>query len=318
MGSYLKFKGVQNIGDSLLSEQLEANIVEYFKWGMLNIGGFNNVVSPTSGVFGGDFSKLKFVDNPQYKKGTIWEGVRQDWVWESGVDYGYQPISISGVSVNGVFYPSNTSGAYAHNISYPNGQVVFNTAISTNSVVKVNYSYRNYYINHSSVPWFKELFSNSHRPDLLSIPSFASGVMSTLAENRIQMPAIIVDVTPDRIMKPYEVGNSSQTVSQDVLFYIFAESPAERNKAVDIITYQKDNVLNLFDKNKLIENNKYPLDYSGFRVSGAITYPEMVNPTGSYYGGKYFIKDCKVIPTASLPPLYKALVKMTVELDMLF
>lgn len=321
--SYLKFKGIDHIGDSLLNEQLRDNIVEYFKWGMLCIGGFTNVYRPTSGAYGGDFSRLKAVKTPNYTNGRVWEAIRQDWVWESGVDYDYQPIAVSGVYVNNVFRPSSGVGTYAHTIDYINGQVVFTNAIPTNSTVEVEYSFRSYYINHSSVPWFKQLFFNSYRPDNAQFSQFGSGVFETLAQNRVQLPAIIIEVVPEREMRPLQImsgpNGGGQIVAQDVMFHIFSESPTDRDKAIDIITYQKDATLALFDKNAIINDNAYPLDYNGSLVSGAITYPEMVkfpSDGGQYFWTKMFISKMRTIPTQTTPPLYSGKVKGTFEIDL--
>lgn len=316
--SYLRFKGIDNIGDALLCEQLEANIVEYFKWGMLNIGGFQNVERSTSGCYGGDYSILRPVNSPNYDDGQVWEAIRQDWVWESGIDYGYQPIAISGVYVNNVFYSADTTGVYSHTVSYPLGQIIFDSPVAVTKRVQVEHSYRNYYINHSSVPWFKQLFFNSHRPDNAQFTSFASGVFQTLAENRIQMPAIIVEVVPERNMEGLQIGGG-QIVGQDVMFHIFAESPGERNKALDIITYQKDATLSSFDKNAIIADDKFPLNYDGSLREDAITYPEMVkfpDMGGEYFWTKIFVKKAKTIPVVSEPPLYRGCVKATFEIDL--
>lgn len=324
--SYLKLKGVSHIGESLLCEQLEANIVEYLKWGLLGIGGFSSISRPTSGAYGGDFSRLRPVSTPNFTNGRVWEAIRQDWVWESGVDYGYQPISVSGVYVNNTFYPSNTSGAYKHYVSYPDGQVVFDSPISTSSTVQVEYSYRNFYVSHASVPWFKQLFFNSHRPDNPHFLQNGSGIFELLAQNRVQLPAIIVEVVPDRNMRALQIVSSpsggGQIVSQDVLFHIITEGEGganSRNKAMDIITYQKDATLALFDKNAIIDDEAFPLDYRGALNTGALTYPELVKfpeSGGQYFWSKMHISSMRTIPTLSVPPLYRGTVKGTFEIDL--
>lgn len=314
----LRLQGISHIGEALLSEQVEANIVEFFKWGLLNVGGFTNVERPASGAYGGNFSRLRPANRNGYTNGQVWEGIRQDWVWESGVDYGYQPISISGVYVNNTFYPSDTTGTYAHNISYTNGQVIFDGAISQTSTVEVNYSYRNFYVNDASQPWFKEVFFNTHRPDQAHFLQITSGVFQASPEHRIQLPAIIVECAPQRDAVGLQIGGG-QKVTQDVIFYVLAETPAERNKMIDIITYQKDSVIDTFDKNEIIDNNKFPLDYYGFLNDGALTYPDLVKQpeeNGQYYWHKFFFQNYKFIPIPQLPPLYRAIVKGSFEIDM--
>ena len=322
--SYLKFKGISDIGESLLSEQLEANIVEYLKWGFLGIGGFTNIYRATSGIYGGRFDVLRAVKDPNYTDGRVWEAPRKDWVWESGVDYTHQPIAISGVYVNNTFYDSTTTGVYKHYINYPDGQVIFDNPIAGSSTVQVEYSYRNYFITHSSVPWFRQLFTATHRPDNSQFTQTGSGMYEILAQNRVQLPAIIVEIVPDRDSRPLQIISSpsggGQIVSQDVLFHIISEgTPHARNKAVDVITYQKDATLALFDKNEIIDDNAFPLDYRGALNTGALTYPEWVKfpeNGGQYFWSKMYISKMRTIPTPSNPPLYRATVKGTFEIDL--
>jgi hypothetical protein len=114
MPSYTRLKGVTDVSQSTLCDQLESNIIEFFNWGMLCIGGFNNVqIGAASGAYGGDMSRLRPVSDPNYINGQVWEGFRQDWVWQSGIEYVVQPIPVSGVYINSVFYPLNTTGVYS-------------------------------------------------------------------------------------------------------------------------------------------------------------------------------------------------------------
>ena len=95
---YTKFSKVSNIGDTLLSSEIENNLKWFLDWSLLGIGGWSNVNIPTSGAYGGTFDKLRLVNDPSYTNGQVWEGARKDWVWETGSSYeGYDPIQISGV-----------------------------------------------------------------------------------------------------------------------------------------------------------------------------------------------------------------------------
>ncbi len=40
MSDYTKLKGVQNIDDSQLNNELQDNIIEFFDWALLNIGNY--------------------------------------------------------------------------------------------------------------------------------------------------------------------------------------------------------------------------------------------------------------------------------------
>jgi hypothetical protein len=312
-----KFKGITQFGESTACEQLKANVIEFFKWGFLNIGGFSNVNRPTLGAYGGDFAILRCVDDPRdYEAGQVWEGARHDWVWESGLDYAYQPVQISGVYVDGSFFPSDTSGTYAHNVSYPNGQVIFETAISPTAEVSINYSYRNVSFYSSDESWFREILFNSYRVDDPHFMQHASGVWDILSENRIQLPAVVVETPSRRELIPLQVGGG-QIIRQDILYHILAENTYERDKIFDVITYQKEATILAFDKNKLADNDKYPLDANGFLRDGALTYPDLVNSeSGQYFWRKIYFKNKVGQEVKSNPPLFRSLVRASVEVNM--
>ena len=279
-----KFQHVSQIGYTLLNSELESNLKSYMDWGLLGIGGWFNVTIPTSGAFGGTFDQLRLVDDPSYSAGQIWETARKDWVWETGVQYtGGTPIAITGVSVNGTFYGTGDA-TYAHHYNYPLGRVVFDSPLPTTSTVKLEYSYRNVqsYIA-DQAPWWDELQYNSMRVDDATFTQVSSGNWGILANNRVQMPAVVIEAVPRRTFQPYELGNSSNFVTQDVLFHIVAESRWWRNQLIDIISIQKDNTLMLYDSNKLAESGVFPLDYRGMPVASPINYSGLVNNPGYQY-----------------------------------
>ena len=84
---YLKFKGISNIGDTLLMSELETNLKSFFDWAMLQIGAWNDVDISTTDIYDGDFSALRLVRDGSYTDGRVWQGARKDWIWETGVNY---------------------------------------------------------------------------------------------------------------------------------------------------------------------------------------------------------------------------------------
>lgn len=316
MPEYTRFKGVTEIGDSTCCDQLKANLVKFFEWGLLGIGGFTNVTINSSGAYDGDASVLRYVDDPNYSSGQVWEGHRNDWVWESGVEYDYQPITVSGVVVNNTFYSSGTTGAYAHKVDYPLGRIIFDDPLPTGSVVKAQYSYRYASFYTSDAPWFKEVMFNSYRVDDEHFLQNGSGVWSTLSQNRVQLPAVIVETVPRRNLTPYQIGGG-HWVQQDVLFHIISEEPWNRDKLLDIITYQKEKTILSFDKNRMAEEDSFPLDYDGSLRSGAMMYPDLVKSSGEggFFWKKIFFKNMTSQESTSVPPLYRAIVRGTFEID---
>lgn len=313
MSDFTTFKGVSNIGDSLMMDMLTNNLVDFFNWAFLGIGAFFNITLPQSGVYGGQPNRLRCVSDPYYSGGQVWETYRNNWVWESGVEYAYQPIAISGIYLNGTFLPSNTTGKYNYSLDYPRGRVTFNnTTISPTSVVQMEFSFRyvNTYTDDSQ--WFKELTFNSLRVDDPNYFLNGSGVWNTLSQNRVQMPAIVVEGVPRRSYYGRQLGGG-QFLYQDVLFHIFAETPYERNNLADILTYQYRKKIYLYDRNLITNSSAWPLDLNGSIVSGAMTYPSLINNYSTR--SAYFYEMTAEDMTNTVPGLYTAVVRTTFEIE---
>ena len=284
-------KGISNVGDSLLGSQLKSNIITFYNWGMLGIGGFFNANIGDVAPYGGDPSRLRLVDDPNYNRGQVWEGHRQEWVWETGVAHSQQPTHVSGVWVNSSFHGIDATGTYAHHINYPEGRVVFDTAISPTSLVQANHSYRWMPFVDIDTPWFKEVMYESFRVDNSDFLTEGSGSWSQLAKTRTQLPVVGVEIIPSRRLVPYQLGGG-QAVHQDIKFHVMAETDWERSQIMDIISYQNDKEVFLFDVNTIT----YPLDHNGTPVSDHDIYTDFVKPTGE--GGSFWRK-CRFIDTRS-------------------
>lgn len=308
-------KYTTELNSGLLTNQLETNLQSYFQWGLLNAGGFTDVTISTSGAYGGSFDRLRMVEDPAYVDGQVWEAPRKDWVWETGLYYSKQPIQISGVYVNGVFNPPSGATLYPHHYNYPLGRVIFDTALPKNSIVQIEYSYRNVqtYIA-DAAGWWDEIQYDSFRVDFDEYLNQGSGAWDVLANHRVQLPAIIIEAVPRRVMRPYELGTVGNWVYQDVQFHILAESRYWRNQLVDAITLEKDRTIWLYDNNQLLLANEYPLDYRGMPVPGFKTYPYFVD---NYRYKKATFSDMSVLDMrAPTQRLYTATVNATVEVIM--
>ena len=84
-GPHTKLANLNNAQDATLSNVLLDNFVSFYDWGLLDRGQFYNINIPESGIYGGDRHKLRSAQDPNYSNGQVWEGYRQNWVWESGI-----------------------------------------------------------------------------------------------------------------------------------------------------------------------------------------------------------------------------------------
>lgn len=275
-----------SLGKYSYDEILKHNLIAFFDWGFLNKDGFINVEIPTSGVassyaaYGGDFSKLRPVNDPRFGVGKVWEAARKNWVWESGL-FSSQPIAISGIYINNTFYPKS-SGSYS--IDYPNGRIVLNSGISVNSTVKVAYSYK--WVNVvdvNNVNWDNIVQTYSQRPDATYNVS-GSGNYSLLADKRVQLPIVGIEVV-ETTYAGYEIGNAgAKTYFSRIKYHVIGEDAASVDRIAGTIARQDEKSIFLFDTNRIAESGKFPLNNFGSPNNEAMTYPYLVktNDEGGY------------------------------------
>lgn len=305
-----KFKGVNNIAQDLLLNILEANFKMYLDWAFLNIGAWFDVSANQNTIYGVNrHSKLLPVEDPAYANGRVWQGIRKDWVWETGVNYNStSPLVISNISVN-----SNTitkNGNFI--INYPLGRVIFNTAQALTSNVQLNYSYRFVQVHRSSEsPWFNILQFSSFNTSNNDIQLTDEGEWAIGGQHRIQLPCIVIEPVSRSRSRPYEIGNNLLWLEQDVAFYVLAENKNDRNKLLDILRLQQDVTLQLFDTNLVAQNDNYPLTYNGDIKNNPLMYPDIIQ---TYPWRKCFIKNISLFEIDSPNPnLHQGMARATLE-----
>lgn len=313
---YTTFNKVDHIGETLLSSEIENNLKWYLDFGFLGIGGWSDVKIPQPGPFGGTYDRLRPVNDPAYVDGQVWESSRKDWVWETGSPYsGYDPIQISGVYVNSTLHGTGDA-TFAHHYDYPLGRVIFDTAISTATTVQLEYSHRNVQVYIADqAPWWDELQYDSLRVDDTDYLSTGSGAWGILANHRVQMPAVILETVPRRRFTPYQMGDLSQIVQQDVVFHIVSENRWWRNQLIDIISLQKDSQIWLFNSDTLISSGAYPLDFRGMKAkTDTLNYNDVVGLNQYRYALARMTEVSITEMEAHNSRLYEGTVRATLEL----
>ena len=316
MTDSFNLKGFDSVFSSSTNNELQDNLIEFFDWGLLKKGNYFNVDLNEQSMDGEDYSKLRMSDNPHFSAGKAWEGFRKNWIWQSGITssagdpaplVGTDPLipGISGVYVDSTFYPSDTTGAYAHKVDYFNGRVVFDNPIPTGSLVQAEFSYR--YINvvyANNLPFIRELQYRSledAEPNEDLVP----------AEMRVQLPAIAIEIVPRRTFKGYAIGGG-QYVYTDVLFHCLAENEFTRNQLVDIVSFQNDKTVVLFDSNSIAKSGDFPIDSYGYPLPSALRYPDLVT---KHRGNRVFLQNNIVTSMNTINTnFYAATVRTTAEL----
>ena len=311
----LKLTSVQNhIGYDNLANMLEANLKMYYDWALLCIGGWTQVNIPSAGAYGGDYSRLRLVDDPGCQLGQVWEAARKDFVWETNVDYVNTTGGISNPTGVGVPVVNQGVTTQSYHVNYPQGKIIFDNAQPTNAEIHLNYSYRYVQIYRADdAPWWKELQFNSHRTDSTQFHQLGSGEWSILGQHRVQLPAVVIETVPRGVSRGWELGSNSKEASRDVLFHIYAETRGDRNNLMDIFNLQNDRQIPLFNTNEVVANNGWPLDYRGELV-GSAGYEEFVSPTG-YRWQNCLMQNSTITSVAQIHPyLYNAIVRTTMSI----
>lgn len=310
MPTHTQLKGAPHTGDALVSDNLEANLVNFFNWGFLGAGGFFTVRRGDAGCYDGDNSRLRPVADPNYTDGTVWEAFRKDWVWESGVEYTSQPVRVSGVYVDGSFLPLG-SGDW---VDYPNGRVVLATPLAPATGVQCEYTYRSVQVYTADNPAWETIQTGSFRSDDPHFLQAGSGGWDVLAQNRVQLPAVFVEAVPDATREPLALGGGVK-VRQTVLFHVLAEDRQHYKWLHDAITGQWEKRLYGFDKNALLAADAFPLDAFGTPRGSGLMYPDLVSPTGDYYWEQIRFADTRGVPQPRLGSLWYCTVRATMEVD---
>jgi len=275
--------GIQNTQDATLSNILLDNFITFLDWGLMEKGGFNNVRIPESGMYGGYKTDLRPAQDPNFKPNQVWQGFRENWIWETGVSNATQPIQVSGIYVNNTFLPytyNPSSGYYTgpsatgYRIDFVDGRIFFNNPIPATSTVQLNYSYKWVKVDRAEgVAFFRQIQTNDFRIDRNFLTG--SGDWVQLGQTRVQLPAIFVEVVPNRTYQPYQLGGG-QWANTDILFYVFSNRETDCSNLLNIISYQNDRVINLFDTNKISFSGAYPMTFKNDLVNRTYSYPYWV------------------------------------------
>jgi hypothetical protein len=277
---YTQFKATTNINNTLLMEEMEHSIEEWLKWSLLRIGAWQDVDMESSGYFGGDFHTLSRVVDPSYDEYQVWETPVKVLVYESGVNFNgnENPVEISGVWINGAFYEPDDI-TYGHYVDYPNGRVVFNTALTSDDIVEMNYSYRTVTVEIAGesdrwkeIPYGSRRVDNPHRVD----PD--KGQWAAIpALKRIKLPAIVIEAVARGTNKGYQLGSQALVTKRDVLFHIVAEDRRWRNRLSDIVLGEQEQTIWLFNSDNIVGTQDWPVDYRGAKNDSGLTYPELID-----------------------------------------
>jgi len=272
---------------------LESNIQFWLENKMLTEGLYRNISEAQVDFYARDLSLLLPVtSDPDYQDGQVWQSAFKNWVYESGivpVQTGIVPPTlVSGVTVNGTFYPDSTVGGFAHFVDFPNGRIIFNSPISTASIVRTSFAYKEV-----TVGFAEEL--DNERMDLLIETAIKdnprqSGVQSYPSRDNRTLPAIWIDVLR-RENDGYELGSKSLVSDFYGVLHIWARDRWMRNIVEDILNDAHRDVLLGIDFNSA----PFPLLHRGRRNPAWSKYSDYANVYSNFFWRRIYLDEigCK-------------------------
>jgi hypothetical protein len=299
-------KGLDDYGDQSTIEMLRQSVISWLDFGFITAGAYFNVNLPTSGEYGGDFSKLQYVDAPGYSDGQVWQAARSNFVWESGLGKG-TPVDISGVYIDGVL---NTGG---YSINYPNGTIVFDAPISTASTVQIEHSIKHIQVTDANnIEIFKQGHLDSYRVDRFD--QAQSGEWAQLSQTRTQLPFVAVDTAPRRSARGYELGNGVLNTDTVIVCHIVTETPSDCDRIAEILANQQDSKIYVANINRMADSGVIILDYLGNKTNTTMTYPEIVAEDSVYRGPECYFTKSEIQERQTLGDAYKRTVRLNCEI----
>lgn len=264
--SIFELKGFNSVFESTVSNEVSDNLVEFLDWGLLQKGNYFNTTLGEINNRNTDISRLQPSESRSYSKGKAWDSIKPNWVWQSGINHDPPPINVSGVYVNDVFYPEGNLD-YPYYVDYYNGRVVFDQAIPTSTKVQVEHSHKYIHVRYAN--------------DFDGMKTVVDDEGYYMPESTVQTPCIAIETFSKPPMRGYQLGHGHY-IDIYVRFHCLAKTDIMRNRLMDMISYQNNKTLILFDSNKIAESGAMPIDNNGSPNVGAMTYPDLVRNYPSY------------------------------------
>jgi len=268
----LTFHGVSEggFGGFELTDQLLYNLKWFIDWNLLNRGAYEIYEYDSASWYGDDESKLHPVIDERYREGCVWNGTGREWAWESGVSLSsgaVDPFRVSGVYIDGTFFPISDTGINRHHVDYLNGRIIFDEPKSDDEDIRVEYSRRSVHVGFADDPEFRVLMLNAVEAFLTdSVPSGTAA-----REHQVWLPSIFIEETTGE-QRGLQLGGG-QIKTRYITFHIFADNPQDRNLLKDWLDYQSRSTFWMADLN----NITFPFDEYGDIVPGVTNWVNMVS-----------------------------------------
>jgi len=251
---------------------------------------YTNVASGEIDFYSRDVSRLIVSSDPSFvADNTIFQSPFKNWVHEDGVTSStagdLPPTVASGIIVDGTLYPTaTTSGAYAHIIDYPNGRVIFDTALAGTPVVQADYSYKEVTVD------FANSFDNENKPLKIEMsykdnPAQSGTDVYPFSDERT-LPAVFIDIL-NRQSKAYELGTRDAIADYFGVFHIWARNEFQLDLIEDILAEEDHQVILGINFNTAA----YPLLSKGEKNPAFTSYAAMAQLWTNSFWRRIYLED---------------------------
>lgn len=256
-------------GNLGFEDQVLQNVISFLQEGFLQIGMYYNHTRGVRNNNGDYVARLAASNKPGFLPNTIYRGIRNDCIWETGITLAYTggvaPINISGVYVNNTFYPTGTSVAgNSYYINYPEGEVVFAGAVT--GTVEVNHSARGLSIYPADSARIKNYISYYDG----GIPRSTPGSGIDNYTNKA-LPASLFVSVGSQTSQPMGLGSRDKYVTSRLSFDVFSDNPSDLRKIKDFLYFLEEKSFLSFDA----QSAQQALGLNGARLAGAKTFSQL-------------------------------------------
>jgi hypothetical protein len=302
--------GINYYGDNTLEDIITKNISSFLSHGLLELGAYYNIYKDqTNPINGSNESILQPQTIPGVSSYIIYKGLKHDWVWESNINIkssgGQQPIQISGIYVNNVFYSTGTkimgTGYY---VDYSRGRVIFSHPLSSSYVVKCPHTLRWVQVYDQDSQIYRKInFDWANRESVTGI-DFND-------ELKAYLPCVFVKVQGYSTVKGTELGSRGKESNIQLEFNIFSENSADDRRLSDILYFMESKNIPFFN----IRAAPSPLLYDGSLNPSGLTWPNLIS---QYLLDPYpaFNEDARIVKFKRTLPIYHSRVNISLNVNL--
>jgi hypothetical protein len=279
----------QLMAKSLVKQNLELWLNDIF----LKEGMFQTVSVNETDVYGRDISVLSSMSDESFADNRVWQSAFKEWVYESGISPLYSgvspPILVSGVTVNGTFYPKDSTApgynaSFAHTVDHTNGRIIFSSPIAGNSVVKAAFSYKEVTVDHA------DTFENEQKEFYIETAykdnPHQTGVITYPEANSRTLPMVLIDIL-NRTSEPYELGLSAGVSVFQCVLILWSRDSYMRDMIEGILTSRERSTLIGINFNTAPD----PLIFRNDRNPAFTNYDTMAQVWSPYFWRRIYIDD---------------------------